>query len=227
MIKFSLRRKIVCLAALALTAPLALALTPVTIGAEVATITYRRVFKGSNPEFIELKVSDDAQASYDIRQLADDADPQSLDISQALANRIFQLADQVHNFENADFDVHHKMADLGEKTFRYQNGAMVHETKFNYTINRDASQLEMIFEGLAEQQQDLLKLEQKLKYDHLGVNDVLRQFEIDLDHRILPEPQRFLPVLDRIGDNAQLVDIARQRARAIAQRIRTSAPTTN
>ncbi len=216
------RREFICLTMLALLAPFGLATTPVAIGADGATVTYQRVFKGSNPEFIEVKVSDDSQASYDIRQLAEDADPQSLDVSQALADRIFQLAGNLHNFENADLDVHHKMANLGEKTLRYQKGATVHETKFNYTINRDAGQLEMIFEGLTQQQQDLLRLEQKLKYDHLGVNDALHQFEIDLDHRILPEPQRLLPVLDRIADNAQVLDIARQRARAIAQRIRTS-----
>ena len=71
----------------------------------------------------------------------------------------------------------------------------------------------------------MVKLDQKLRYDHLGINDALREFENDLDHHMLPEPQRFLPVLDRIAANSQLVEIARQRSRAIAERIRTS--TTN
>jgi hypothetical protein len=224
MAKVSAFRKIAHLAAPLLMAPLML-LAPLALAAEDhATVTYQRIFKGSNPEFIEIEVSDDGHATYDIRQLADDADPQALEVGQPLREKIFQLADQVHDFENVDLEVHHRMADLGQKTFRYEKGQVTHEAKFNYTLNRDASQLETIFEGLAQEQEDLLKLEQKVKYDHLGINDALRQFETDLDHRSLPQPQRLLPVLDRIAADSQLVDIARQRARAIAERIRTSTP---
>ena len=54
------------------------------------------------------------------------------------------------------------------------------------------------------------------------MNDGLRQFENDLAQRTLPEPERFLPVLDRIAADTRVVDVARQRARALAERIRTS-----
>ena len=43
-----------------------------------ATITYRRVFKNSSPEFIEIKVSEDGKSTFDIRRLDDDADPQAV-----------------------------------------------------------------------------------------------------------------------------------------------------
>ena len=98
----------------------------------------------------------------------------------------------------------------------------MHETQYNYTLNHAATQLAMIFEGLSQQQQDLDLLEQKLKYDRLGVNDALLQFEKDLAQRTLPEPERLLPVLDRIAADTRVVDVARQRARALAERIRTS-----
>jgi len=121
-----------------------------------------------------------------------------------------------------DLDVHRKIADLGEKTFKYEKGGETHETHFNYTLNRTATQLVLIFEGLSQQQQDLMSSEQKLKYDRLGVNDALRQFENDLAQRSLPEPERLLPVLDRIGADSRVIEMARQRARALAERIRTS-----
>ena len=56
-----------------------------------------------------------------------------------------------------------------------------------------------IFEGLARQQGDLVLLQRRIKYDRLGVNDALLQFESDMDHRLLPEPERLLPVLDQIA----------------------------
>jgi hypothetical protein len=187
-----------------------------------ATIIYRRIFKGSVPEFIEIKVEKDGAGSYDIRQLSEDADPQPLQIGAAVREKIFDLAAQLHNFAGLDLDVHRRIADLGEKTFRYENDGAIQETHFNYTINHEASQLLMIFEGLARQQQDQTAIEQKLRYDRLGVNDALVQFEGDLSQRTLPEPERLLPVLDRVAADTKLVDVARQRARALAERIRAS-----
>jgi len=187
-----------------------------------ATITYRRVFKGSNPEFIEIKLAEDGAGTYDIRQLSEDADPQPLDVSPAIKTKVLELAAALHNFDGVDLDVHRKIADLGEKTFKYEKGGETHEAHFNYTLNRTATQLVLIFEGLSQQQQDLMTLEQKLKYDRLGVNDALRQFENDLAQRSLPEPERLLPVLDRIGADSRVIEMARQRARALAERIRTS-----
>jgi len=61
-----------------------------------------------------------------------------------------------------------------------------------------------------------------MKYDRLGVNDALRQFEGDLDRRILPEPERLLSVLDQIAADSRVIDIARERARSLAERIRTA-----
>ena len=68
-------------------------------------------------------------------------------------------------------------------------------------------------------------LERRMKYDRLGINDALLQFEADLNRNMLPEPQRALPALDQISGNPQFVEIARQRARTLAERIRHGAAT--
>jgi hypothetical protein len=187
-----------------------------------ATITYRRVFKGSSPEFIEVKVSDQGKATFDIRQLNDDADPEPFEVGPAVQKKIFELAGELNYFAVQNLDIQKKIANLGQKTFRYENGAEVHETSFNYTLNPNATQLMQIFEGLARQQEDLVLLQRRAKYDRLGVNDALLQFESDLEHRLLPEPEHLLPVLDQIAADSHFVEIARTRARALAERIRTS-----
>jgi len=65
-------------------------------------------------------------------------------------------------------------------------------------------------------------LQRQAKYDRLGVNDALMRFESDMDHRLLPEPERLLPVLDQIAEDSHFLEIARTRARALAERIRNS-----
>jgi hypothetical protein len=187
-----------------------------------ATITYRRVFKSSIPEFIEIKISDQGKSTFDVRQLEEDADPMPFEVGPAVQKKIFDLAAGLNNFDVANLDIQKKIANLGQKTFRYESSAGVHETSFNYTLNPSATQLMQIFEGLAKQQQDLVLLQRRVKFDRLGVNDALMQFELDMDHRILPEPERLLPVLDQIAADSHFVEIARSRARALAERIRNS-----
>jgi len=189
-----------------------------------ATLTYRRVFNGSTPEFIEIKITEPGKATFDIRQLEEDADPQLFEVGAPVRQKIIELAAALKNFDIAGLDMQKKIANLGQKTFRYEQGAEVHETSFNYTLNATANQLMQIFEGLARQQGDLVLLVRSVKYDRLGVNDALRQFELDMDHRVLPEPERLLPVLDQIAADPHFVEIARTRARALAQRIRASRP---
>ncbi len=187
-----------------------------------ATVTYRRVFKGSTPEFIEIKISDQGKATYDIRQLDEDVDPEPFEVGPAVQKQIFGLAAELKYFAIGNLDIQKKIANLGQKTFRYENGAEAHETSFNYTLNPTATQLMQIFEGLARQQQDLVLLQRQAKFDRLGVNDALMQFETDMDHRLLPEPERLLTILDQIAADSHYLEIARSRARALAERIRTS-----
>jgi hypothetical protein len=186
------------------------------------TITYRRIFKGSVPEFIEIKITEPGTATFEIRQLDEEAGADAFEVGAPVRQKIFELAAELKNFAISDLDVQKKIASLGQKTFRFEQGAEVHETTFNYTLNAPANQLMQIFEGLARQQGDLVLLARRVKYDRLGVNDALRQFESDMDHRLLPEPERLLPVLDQIAADSHFVDIARTRARGLAERIRTS-----
>lgn len=186
-----------------------------------AKLTFRRVFASSTPEFIEISVRDDTDAAtYEIRQLDEDHGASPFEVSAALRAKMFALASDLRHFQDLDLDVHRKIANLGEKTFRWEQGGEVHEVKFNYTLNSAATQLLQIFEGLARQQEHFELLTRRMRYDRLGVNDALLQLESDLNRGLLPEPQRLIPLLDQIGQDSKFVDIARERARSLADRIR-------
>ena len=186
-----------------------------------AVFTYRRIFKSSTPEFIEIKISEGSDAAtYEIRQLDEDPGATPFEVSHALRAKIFELISQLHYFKGIDLDIHRKIANLGEKTFRWEQGAESGEVKFNYTINTEASQLLQICEGLARQQELVDLLQRRIKYDRLGVNDALLQLETDLSKGVFPEPELLLPLLDQISNDYRFVEIARQRARALAEKIR-------
>jgi hypothetical protein len=187
-----------------------------------AEITFRKVFKTSYPEFVEIKINQTGSGTYDIRQLDEDANPQPFEVSAPLAQRIFALAAKLNNFQNVDLDVHRRLANLGAKTLLYQKGAEKHQTDFNYTLDDTATQLVNIFEGLSRQATDLSDLVRTMRYDHLGVNDVVQQIERDYNNKLLPEPERLLPTLDQLAADEKFIDIARTRARNLATRIRSA-----
>lgn len=187
-----------------------------------ATITYRKIFKTSFPEFVEIKLDQQGVGTSDLRQLDEDPNPQPFEIGAPLAQRIFTLAAKLHYFQGVDLEVHRRLANLGEKTLTYESGGETHETKFNYTLDDSASQLVNIFEGLARQSTDLSDLVRTMRYDRLGVNDVLQTIDSDYDHKLIPEPERLLPALDQLAADDRFIDIARQRARALAARIRST-----
>jgi hypothetical protein len=186
-----------------------------------ATITFRKVFKTSFPEFVEIKLNQQGVGTADLRQLDEDPNPQAFEIGASLAQKIFALAAKLHNFQGVDLEVHRRLANLGEKTLIYESGGETHETKFNYTLDDSASQLVTVFEGLARQTTDLSDLVRTMRYDRLGVNDVLQTMETDYDHKLIPEPERLLPTLDQLAGDEKFIDIARQKARTLATRIRS------
>ena len=190
--------------------------------ADGPTIIYRKVFKSSYPEYVQIKVSQNGAATYDIRQIDEESDPVAFEINPPLVQRIFDLASKLHNFQGVDLDIHRRIANLGEKTFVYTKGAETHEVKFNYTLDDNATQLLNIFEGLARQESDLSNLQRVMRYDRLGVNDALIQIEADYNSKTLPEPERLLGALDQVSADDKFIDIARQRARTLASRIRNS-----
>jgi hypothetical protein len=190
------------------------------VAAGDAIISFRKVFKGSVPEFAEIRIAQSGKCTYDIRQLNEEASPEQFEVTQALREKIFSLAAELSYFKDQDLDVHRKIANLGEKTLRYEKDGLSNATVFNYTLNNAGSQLVQIFEGLIRQQDHLQTLRRTLKYDRLGVNDALNYLQEDFDNKLLPEPEVLLPVLEQIANDSRIVEIARSRARAIAAKIR-------
>jgi hypothetical protein len=209
-------RVVLCLAAI-----IVLAAPPMHGGSAGATVTYRKVFKSSFPEFVEIKVTESGAATADIRQLDEEPSPEVFAISRPILEKIFQLTAQLHNFEGLNLEVHRRIANLGDKSFRYEKNGEAHEVHFNYTLDSSASQLLDVFEGLTRQQNDLSNLERAMRYDRLGVNDILQRIEVAYNSKLYPEADRFLPAFDRLAADERFLDIARQRARTLSGRIRS------
>src|SRR5262249_31240186 len=109
-----------------------------------------------------------------------------------------------------------KVARMGDKTLRMENYTEKGEQKFNYTQDEEGRQIHDWFEKITETAQHRMTLDSAIRFDKLGVNKALLQFEAAMDRKRLLSLQQFLPMLDRVAKNDSYLHMARERAASLA-----------
>lgn len=181
------------------------------------TITYSKSFPGSVPEWVEIKVPDSGEAEY----RDDPKDDRVIRFAVSDTDRAMVLAkaETLGKFTRA-LESPAKVANMGLKTFRFEQGAEKHEVKFNYSEDPEARLLVDWFESVIETEQTRLELENSARFEKLGVEKALLHVEILRDRKRLVAPEQFLPVLDKIIRNESYMHMARARASGLAEHIR-------
>ena len=123
-------------------------------------------FPHSNPEFAELRIERDGRVEY--REAADE-EPLRVQLTKEEVDTVFDLAEKCDRFRRP-LESELKVARMGEKTFRWEDGDEQHEVKFNYTLDPAGQALLDWYEKIVESEMDLIDLERTARYDVLGVN---------------------------------------------------------
>lgn len=198
-------------------AALLMALLPAAWAGDAPRLFYSRSFPGSTPAYIQVNLAKTGEVEY--REAVDDDLPLKFKLNTPSVEEIFGLAEKLDYFKHP-IEAPVKVAFMGAKTFRYENGGEKTEVKFNYSQDLSAQALLDWFERIAETAQNRINLERAAKYDHLGVMKALLLVESALDRGRLADADQFLPLLDRIAGNETYMHTARARAAEIAETIR-------
>ena len=183
---------------------------------------YSKYFKGSVPEYVSITVERNGDVVY--QESKTDDNPIKLHLPDADVQELFGLADKLERFQHP-LESGLKVAHMGTKTFRFEDGVEKHEVEFNYSSDPMAQAMWDWFERIAESEGLLMNLERAVRYDKLGTNDALLLLHISYDHKRLVAPEQFLTLLDRVAKNESFVHIARERAAALAETFRKPATT--
>lgn len=178
---------------------------------------YSKSFPGSAPAYMEIHLEQDGSAVY--KDAPDDEQPLQFKLSEADTAAIFQLAEKLEKFTRP-IESGLKVANMGMKTFRWEDGAAKTEQKFNYSQDLDAQALLDWFEKIAESEQYLGRLDRAVHFDKLGVNQVLLQLELAFDKKRLLAVDQFVPMLERVAKNESFLNMARERAAYLADAFR-------
>jgi len=183
-------------------------------------IVFSRSFPGSVPPYFEISIDRSGDSGY--KETADD-DPETFKLNAESTAEIFNLAAKLNHFKTP-LESGLKIANMGVKTFRWEDGEgsseVKSEVKFNYSVDENAKVLQDWFERIAESERLFIILRRAARHDRLGVNDAVVSVQSLWDRRRLASPEQFLPLLDQIAGNEVYMHMARERAAQIADAIR-------
>ena len=133
-------------------------------------------FPEASPAYMQVTLDKTGNAEY--RERPDDELPLKFKLTEAETQEVFDLAEKLDYFKHP-LESPLKVAFMGTKTFRYENGAQKTEVKFNYSrgtarpaITRTGSS------AWPNPPQHRIDLERAAKYDKLGVDKAIRLLEL-------------------------------------------------
>jgi hypothetical protein len=167
-----------------------------------------------------ITVQSDGRSRFDGIPHADetndtDAYQQDFTMSDVNRQKVFELAQKLHYFQG-DYDSHLKhIAQTGKKTLQYESLQINGSTSYNYSQNPDVEQLTRLFEGIATTIDVGRKLAFQYRYDKLGMDQRLKELEdLQASHGV-EEMQILAPMLRKIADDPNLMNISRESARRL------------
>ena len=176
-------------------------------------ITYSKSFRGSVPSFVEITVQRDGAASFEvIQQPGQPPDKMEFHAAKALVDRIFALAAQLHDFSGPELEAKTKVGYMGTKMLAYDDATRHNQQTYNYSSHPAARDLTDIFERIAGSGEHAARLRHAVRYDRLGVVQELDGITRDWSEHQLLAPELLKPVLERVANDPDLMDIAHRRA---------------
>ncbi|MDP9115455.1 MAG: hypothetical protein M3O20_17475 [Acidobacteriota bacterium] len=187
---------------------------------DAASITFSKSFPGSLPAFASITVERTGNATYNESEDPDNAE--KFQLEENATAEIFDLAERLDRFKKP-LESGLKVANMGQKTLRFETGGERSEAKFNYSANDDAKLLTERFERIGDSLRTWLELRRAARHDRLGVNAAVLKIQSLWDNRRLVATAQFLPLLDQVARDEAYIHMARERAAQIADAIRASA----
>jgi len=119
------------------------------------------------------------------------------------------------------FESGRKIADLGAKRVTLEMAGTKREATFNYSLRKDVTELQNFFEGLINQETLVFDLQNAMKFEKLSVPKRLERIETEIKSNRVSDPERLVPVLEKIESDQQIMNYARTQAGKIKKEIQT------
>lgn len=192
-------------------------------------ISFSCNFPQLTPPYYNIAVDSSGRAEYkSTPKPKNEGDPYELKFvaSEATRARLFELARQLNYFQGNFEYTKGKIAFTGDKTLTFKNGDDEHSTTYNWSENPLVQEITAIFQNTEETIELGHQLEEKYRFDKLGVDAVLKTLESEAKDNRLGEIQAIQPILTRVARDSNLMNISRRRAEFLLSKIPKESVTT-
>ena len=178
------------------------------------TVTFTLNFPNYKPPFYSISVQSAGRAEYKSTPEPNGVgDPYVVKfvVSEATRTRLFDAARQLNYFDGDWEYTKNRVAFTGTKTLTFKNSEQEHTTSYNWSENPTVQEATAIFQNIAEALELGRQLEDKYRYDKLGVDAILKILEQDAKDKRVAELQAIQPILFRVAKDPSLMNISRRR----------------
>jgi len=184
----------------------------------VATVTFTLDWPEAKPPHYSITADFTGHATFTVvDDQKDPAEPYTREftLSDATRQRIFAAAKALDYFRGQFDFTKHVIAFTGRKTLAYSDPGRRFQTTYNWSENTQVMDLTHLFQAIENTLDSGRKLEYLRRFDRLGLNAELRAMEEAAKDDYLAEVQAIAPLLRKIADDPNVMDLARQRARRL------------
>jgi len=192
----------------------------ITQAADFSSFTYCK--ENSRGLYESQCVQLDASARGEVRFKRRDADPESVQIqlSPGAKDRFISVLSTLNYLEDAaDYESHRKVADLGRKHLILETPSGKRETTYNFSDRKAVMDLTAFFDSLINQEAIGFDMNTAIQFERLSVPKRLDQIENELRANRIGDPQRLVPLLEKIESDQRLVNYVRTKAGKMKQEI--------
>jgi hypothetical protein len=191
---------------------------PAARAADPATIKFTLAFPASDPERYSISVTADGHGKYECSaKVSEESDEREtyqaeFELSPGGRARVFDLASQSHFFAGKIDSGNRKLAFTGEKTLSYTDGQRSSSATYNFSNLAPVQQLTAFFQNLSATLEYGRHLTYFHRYQKLALDQELKRMEDQARNNELNELQAVQPVLQKILEDASVLNVVRARA---------------
>jgi len=169
-----------------------------------------------------IQLDSQAKGELKFKRRAADTINLPMELSDPAKEKFLALLAATNYLDHTEtFESGRKIADLGQKRLSIEMPSGKREGTFNFSLRKDITDLSNFFEGLINQETLSFDLTNAMQFERLSVPKRLEQIENELKANRIGDPERLIPVLEKVENNQQIVNYARTQAGRIKKQIQT------
>jgi len=145
-----------------------------------------------------------------------------IQLSPAAQERFIAALEATNYLAQGDtYESGRKVADLGRKRLTLELPSGKREATFNYSDRKEVMDLAAFFDALINQETISFDLDNAIQFERLSIPKRLEQIENELKANRIGDPDRLIPMLEKIEADQRLMNYARTQASKIKKQIQT------